>query len=79
VATILAVIRSKQTADKCARLYRPATLVALRRLPETYETAALPLSYVGPIGNIADAFNQQLSPRSTANGGNAQFEGTTPE
>ena len=38
---------SKRTADKCARLYRPSTLVALRRGLETYETAALPLSYVG--------------------------------
>jgi hypothetical protein len=28
-------------------LYRPATLVALRIAPETYETAALPLSYLG--------------------------------
>jgi hypothetical protein len=28
-------------------LYRPFTLVALRIRPETYETAALPLSYVG--------------------------------
>ena len=34
-------------ADKCARLYRHATLVALRIGRETYETAALPLSYVG--------------------------------
>jgi hypothetical protein len=45
VAAILAGIPSKRTADKCARLYRPATLVALRRGLETYETAALPLSY----------------------------------
>ena len=46
-ASILDEIPSKRIADKCARLYRPATLVALRRRPETYETAALPLSYVG--------------------------------
>ena len=32
---------------QCARLYRASTLVALRRGRETYETAALPLSYVG--------------------------------
>ena len=37
----------ERTADKCARLYRVPTLVALRRGRETYETAALPLSYVG--------------------------------
>src|SRR5438552_1699348 len=46
-ASILDEIPSKRLADKCARLYRPATLVALRRGRETYETAALPLSYVG--------------------------------
>jgi hypothetical protein len=40
----------KRTADKCARLYRPAALVALRRGRETYVTAAQPLSYVGPEG-----------------------------
>src|SRR5919108_2089282 len=39
---------SPRIADKCARLYRASTLVALRRGRETYETAALPLSYVGP-------------------------------
>jgi hypothetical protein len=50
VAAILGEHPSKRTADKCARLYWPATLVALRRGPETYETAALPLSYVGPEG-----------------------------
>jgi hypothetical protein len=38
---------SKRIADKCGRSHRPATLVALRRGRETYETAALPLSYVG--------------------------------
>ena len=37
----------KRIADKCARLYWPLTLVALRIAPETYETAALPLSHVG--------------------------------
>ncbi len=37
----------KSTADKCARLYRASTLVALRTGRETYETAALPLSYLG--------------------------------
>jgi hypothetical protein len=46
-ASILDAIPSKRTADKCARLNRAATLVALRRGRETYETAALPLSYVG--------------------------------
>jgi hypothetical protein len=46
-AAILGGYPSKRTADKCARLYRVPTLVALRRRPETYETAALPLSYVG--------------------------------
>src|SRR6266571_1912119 len=40
---------SNRIADKSARLYRPATLVALRRGLETYETAALPLSYVGAV------------------------------
>jgi len=46
-ASILDEIPLKRTADKCARLYRASTLVALRRGLETYETAALPLSYVG--------------------------------
>jgi hypothetical protein len=46
-ASIQDEIPSKRIADKCARLYRPATLVALRIPAETYETAALPLSYVG--------------------------------
>ncbi len=40
---------SERTADKCARLYGVPTLVALRRGRETYETAALPLSYVGAV------------------------------
>jgi hypothetical protein len=47
-----------QTADNYARLYRPATLVALRRGRETYETAALPLSYVGARPSIGDEFRQ---------------------
>ena len=47
VASILDGHPSKRIADKCARLYRASTLVALRRGRETYETAALPLSYVG--------------------------------
>jgi hypothetical protein len=49
VAAILGGHPSKRIADKCARLYRPATLVALRIGAETYETAALPLSYVGAV------------------------------
>jgi hypothetical protein len=43
-------IPSKRVADECAHLYRASTRVALRKGPETYETAALPLSYVGPAG-----------------------------
>jgi hypothetical protein len=46
-ASILDGHPSKRIADKCARLYRPFKHVALRRGRETYETAALPLSYVG--------------------------------
>jgi hypothetical protein len=66
-AAILGGYPSKRTADKCARLYRLATLVALRIGPETYETAALPLSYVGRRSNIADAFEKQLFVSLTAN------------
>jgi hypothetical protein len=40
----------------------------LNRGPAVYETAALPLSYVGRRPNIADAFKQQLFPRSSPNG-----------
>jgi hypothetical protein len=58
-AAILGGYPSKRTADKCARLYRPSTLVALRRRPETYETAALPLSYVGRSASIGDEFRQR--------------------
>jgi hypothetical protein len=36
----------------------PATLVALRRGRESYETAALPLSYVGRSASIGDALGQ---------------------
>jgi hypothetical protein len=43
-------------------------LVALRRGRETYETAALPLSYVGASASIGDALKQQLSPSSRLNG-----------
>jgi hypothetical protein len=46
-AAILGEYPWKRTADKCARLYPLGTLVALRIARETYETAALPLSYVG--------------------------------
>jgi hypothetical protein len=41
-------------ADNCARLCRASTLVALRRGRETYETAALPLSYAGPDREYGD-------------------------
>jgi len=51
VAAILGGNPSKRTADEYARSYRAPTLVALRRGPETYETAALPLSYVGAEGD----------------------------
>jgi len=47
VAAILGGQGPARIADKYAHLYRASTLVALRRGPETYETAALPLSYVG--------------------------------
>ena len=59
---------SQRIADKCARLHRAATLVALRRGRETYETAALPLSYVGRRPSIGDEFRQQLFSRSIPNG-----------
>ena len=60
VAAILGGHPSKRTADKCARLSRPATLVALRIGPETYETAALPLSYVGASVIIGDDLPRRL-------------------
>ena len=72
-AAILGGYPSKRTADECARLYRPATLVALRIGPETYETAALPLSYVGASASIGDDFKQQLFPRSSPNGPDVRF------
>jgi len=57
---ILGGYPTKRTADKCARLYRASTLVALRIGPETYETAALPLSYVGRTASIGGEFRQLL-------------------
>jgi hypothetical protein len=42
----------------------PPSTVALRIARETYETAALPLSYVGVNASIGDVFRQQLYPRS---------------
>jgi len=53
----------------------PPLGVALRIRPETYETAALPLSYVGRSANIVDVFEQQLFPRATWNGQIARFDG----
>jgi hypothetical protein len=47
-------------ADKCARSYRASTLMALRIARETYETAALPLSYVGRTGSIGAAHRHPL-------------------
>jgi hypothetical protein len=78
-AAILAGSPRNRTADKCARLYRASTLVALRIRPETYETAALPLSYVGASASIGDDFEQQLFGRSTSNGSTPGLAGTTPE
>jgi hypothetical protein len=46
-ASILGRHPSNRIADKCARCIGSPLGVALRRGPETYETAALPLSYVG--------------------------------
>jgi hypothetical protein len=51
----------------------------LNRGPAVYETAALPLSYVGWSANIADAFRQQLFSRSTLNGLWQRFGRTTLE
>jgi hypothetical protein len=48
--------------------------LALRIARETYETAALPLSYVGRSVNIADDFRQLLFPRSGLNGRGARIE-----
>jgi hypothetical protein len=53
--------------------------VALRRGPETYETAALPLSYVGRSASLGDGFIQQLFARLTANGGSDRITGTVVE
>ena len=64
---------SKRIADTCELLYRDPRLVALRRGPETYETAALPLSYVGASASIGDDFKQQLFARSTSNGVDARI------
>ena len=70
---------SKRTADKCARLYRPATLVALRRGRETYETAALPLSYVGRSASIGDDSRHQLFAARESRTGSCSPASTTLE
>jgi hypothetical protein len=46
---------------------------------ETYETAALPLSYVGARASIGDALKQQLFSRSTPNGPSTESKGTALE
>jgi hypothetical protein len=51
----------------------------LNRGPAVYETAALPLSYVGARPSIGDEFRQQLFPRSTRNVPSARLAGTTLE
>jgi hypothetical protein len=65
-AAILGGYPSKRIADKCARLYRPATLVALRIGLETYETAALPLSYVGADQVLVLSRTSAIRPRAIA-------------
>ena len=47
----------------------------LNRGPAVYETAALPLSYVGRSGSIGDDSRQQLFPSSTLNDASARFDG----
>jgi hypothetical protein len=79
VAAVLGDNPSNRIADKCARLYRPTTLVALRRGPETYETAALPLSYVGRSRSIGDAIGLSPTPPWQNASDRAQDPGTALE
>jgi hypothetical protein len=59
-ASILDEIPSKRIADKCARSYRPATLVALRIGLETYETGCSTAELCRRRSRIADAQRHQL-------------------
>jgi len=55
----------------------PPRTVALRIAGETYETAALPLSYVGAVASIGDALKHQLISGSGLNGRGARIERST--
>jgi hypothetical protein len=70
---VLAPDKRHGGGDSAEMGLEPPLGVALHIGRETYETAALPLSYVGASAGIGADFEQQLFARSTSNGVDARI------